>query len=134
MRLPHRLAQPSGRSSPAPSPRLEAYPAIAVHDSDVLKQFTQQEIDRAHKAGKLHRALSHPNDRYLGIMLDHGVLTDAEVTSKDLRNHREISGPCKACLTGKAKHLRTPDTSSSTAELCELLVMDFFSSQEPVVA
>ena len=26
----------------------------------------------------------------------------------------------------KAKHLPTPDTSSSTAELCELLVMDLF--------
>ena len=111
---------------PLPLMRVTAYPAVAIHDSDMLKQFTQQEIDRASKAGRLHRTLSHPNDRHLSVMLDHGVLTDAEITSKDLRNHREISGPCKACLTGKAKHLPTPDTSSSTAELCEMLVMDIF--------
>ena len=44
-------------------------------------------------------------------MLDHGALADVPYTSKDLRNHREIAGPCKACLMGKAKHLPTPDIS-----------------------
>ena len=71
-----------------------------------------QDLDDAALLGRLHKALSHPNDRFLGVMLDHGALADVDYTSKDLRNHREIAGPCKACLMGRAKHLPTPDVSS----------------------
>ena len=109
-----------------PTSRMTAYPAVIVHDSEVPKHFSQQEIDRANEVGRLHRALSHPNDRFLSVMLDHGALADVDYTSKDLRNHREIAGPCKACLMGKAKHLPTPDVSSTSAELGELLIMDLF--------
>ena len=109
-----------------PTPRMTAYPAITVHDSDVFKHFSQQEIDSANGVGRLHKALSHPNDRFLGVMLDHGALADVDYTSKDLCNHREIAGPCKACLMGKAKQLPTPDVSSTSAELEEFLVMDLF--------
>ena len=59
-------------------------------------------------------------------MLDHGALANVPYTSKDLRNHRKIAGPCKACLLGKAKHLPTPDISSTSAELGERLTMDLF--------
>ena len=90
------------------------------------KHFSQQEIDRANGVGLLHEALSHPNDHFLGVMLDDGAHADVDYTSKDLRSHREIAGPCKACLMGKAKHLPTPDVSSTSAELGELLVMDLF--------
>ena len=56
-------------------------------------------------------------------MLDHGALADVPYTLKDLRNHREIAGPCEACLMSKAKHLPTPDISCTSAELGELLVL-----------
>ena len=84
---------------PLPTPRMTAYPTITVHDSDVSKHFSLQEIDRANGVGRFRKALSHPNDRFLDVMLDHGALADVDYTSKDL------AGLCKACLMGKAKHL-----------------------------
>ena len=81
---------------------MTAYPAITVHDSDVPKHFFRQEIDWANGVGRLYKAISHPNDRFLGVILDHGALADVDYNSKDLRNHREIAGPCKVCLMGKA--------------------------------
>ena len=53
---------------PLPTPRITAYPAITVYDSDVPKHFSQQEIKRANGVGRLHKALSHPNDRFRGVM------------------------------------------------------------------
>ena len=105
---------------PLPTPRITAYPAITVDDSDVPKHFSQQEINRANGVGRLHKALSHPNDRFLGIMLDHEALADVDYTAKNLRNYREIPEPCKA------KQMPTSDVSSTSAELRELLIMDLF--------
>ena len=87
---------------PLPTPRMTANPAITVHDSNVPKHLSQRELDRANGVGRLHKALSHSNDRFLGVILDHGALADVAYTAKDLRNQREIAGPCKACLMGKA--------------------------------
>ena len=43
---------------PLPLTRRVAYPTLAcIHDSDMLKQVTQQEIDRASEADRPHRAL-----------------------------------------------------------------------------
>ena len=103
-----------------------AFPAVAVHGSDISVNFTVPELDRALIAGRLHRALHHPCDQYLSTILDHGVMRDTGVTSKDLRNHRVIHGPCKGCLLGKSRQPSSTLPSSTSAPVGEMLVMDIF--------
>ena len=77
------------------------FPVLQLYDSDITQHFNATEVARAEEAGRLHRALYHFNDRYLSTVLDLSVLRDTSLSSKDLRNHRLISGPCTGCLTGK---------------------------------
>ena len=97
-----------------------AFPVLQLYDSDITQHFTATEVARAEEAGRLHRALHHPNDRYLSTVLDLSVLHDTSLSSKDLCNHRLISGPCTGCLTSLAP-------SNVTYALGELLVGDLFN-------
>ena len=63
---------------------------LPAFDLDMPQQFCPQEIERAEVVGRLHRALSHPNDRYLIIMLNQVALAVVEFTSNDLCNERTL--------------------------------------------
>ncbi len=107
-------------------PLHSAYPAVSVYGSSIPANYTDQELRRAELAGRLHRSLHHPCDKYLSTLLDNGSLGHTSITAKDLRNHRAITGPCAGCLLGKMKQPSTPDFSSTTAGVGEMLVMDLF--------
>ena len=112
---------------PKATPRsYPAFPILQLYDSDATQHFTAAEVARAEEAGRLHRAMHHPNDRYLSTVLDLSVLRDTTLSSKDLRNHRLLSGPCTGCLTGKTRQPSSLTPSNTTYALGELLVGDLF--------
>ena len=100
--------------------------AVNVYNSDVPLHFTKAELERARDAGRLHRALHHPCDRYLSVILDNGTMMHVHITSVDLRNFRRINGPCKGCQMGKSKLPSSQPVATTTAGLGELLMMDIF--------
>ena len=69
--------------------------------SEKLKMFTNEQIERAERAIALHSALGHPGDEALSSLLNSPSLINCEVTASDLRNAREIQGPCPICLQAK---------------------------------
>ena len=69
--------------------------------SEKLKMFTNEQIERAERAIALHSALGHPGDEALSSLLNSPSLINCEVTASDLRNARELQGPCPICLQAK---------------------------------
>ena len=48
----------------------EVLVAVSVYNSEFPSHFTNAELDRARRAGVLHRSLHHPCDAYLSTILD----------------------------------------------------------------
>ena len=75
---------------------------IKKEDStDRRSLFTNLQIERANKVLALHEALCHPSDEALKALLESPSLINLDVTATDLKNAREIFGPCAVCLQSK---------------------------------
>ena len=78
-----------------PTPSSKPVTADDRHDQEVLvttvynaefpAHFTNAELDRARRAGVLHRSIHHPCDTYLYTINDNGTMVSIYVTSKDLQ-------------------------------------------------
>ena len=68
----------------------------------VSKQYSAAELARATEAHVFHRNQGHPSDEQLIKALDQGNIYSTNLTSQDIRNMRNIFGPCQACFEGKA--------------------------------
>ena len=98
----------------------------AVGKYDNVPNFTPIERKRAAAALRLHAAMGHPCDAYLGRALDSNAYRGTSLTSKDLRNARAIHGPCPGCALGKITEAPSPEATSPPAAPYSMLHIDFF--------
>ena len=63
--------------------------------------YTVEQQKRAQEAIALHEALGHPSDKALSAYLQSPSSINNRVSVQDLRNARDIYGPCPNCLEGK---------------------------------
>ena len=75
--------------------------------------FSAEERERARRAFDLCKLTAHSGDTSLLMALDAGSFSHLDLTAQDLRNARNIFGPCTACLEGKMR--APPRESSNTA-------------------
>jgi hypothetical protein len=76
----------------------------SCHQSDLVKaylerdsHYTAEDSERAMQAFELCEELGHCGDAAITSALDNGTFRECHLTSQDLRNAREIFGPCAAC-------------------------------------
>ena len=72
----------------------EIYIAAALY-------YTVEQQKRAQEAIALHEALGHPSDKALSAYLQSPSNINNHISVQDLRNARDIYGPCPNCLEGK---------------------------------
>jgi hypothetical protein len=77
--------------------------------------YSKEESDRAAAAWKLHSKLGHPSREILSSALDHNVLQDVFLTSKDLSAAYDIYVSCDACVEGKMIAPSEPTSKSAPA-------------------
>ena len=77
---------------------VNAFPTMIQH---AVKHFSAEERSRAAEAFALCPKLGHPSDIYLSNSLNNGNFSSCHLTSQDLKNARDLFGPCLACLEGK---------------------------------
>jgi hypothetical protein len=92
---------------------INTFPAMIQHQ---IKHYSAEERSRATEAFNLCAKLGHPSDSYLTNSLDNGNFTFCNLTSQDLRNARELYGPCLACLEGKIKDGSQKPSQSEPAQ------------------
>ena len=81
------------------------------------RHLNPAELRRAEAVLRLHAALGHPCDTYLGRALDCNAYRGTSLTSKDLRNARSLHGPCAGCALGKIAEAPSPASTSVEAVL-----------------
>ena len=67
-----------------------------------VRVFSKEQQRRALEYREMHRALAHPSDEYMINAFNSGVIIGTRLTATDVRNAKDIYGPCLACLQGKA--------------------------------
>lgn len=81
-----------------------AMPGSIIKQEDTRDRrmmYTNLQMERASKVIALHEALCHPSDEALKSLLESPSLINLDITSTDLKNAREIYGPCAVCLQSK---------------------------------
>jgi hypothetical protein len=88
------------------------------------RHYFAAELTRAHIALQFHRNQSHPSDDRLIRALDNGCFRDVNITSQDIRNMRDIHGPCTSCFEDKATMPQPEKTRTLTFAPGQLLHAD----------
>ena len=89
------------------------------------RHLNPAQLRRAEAVLRLHAALGHPCDAYLGRALDCNAYRGTSPTSKDLRNARSLHGPCAGCALGKIAEAPSPASTSPVADPFTKGRMDF---------
>ena len=102
-------------------PGSQAMPASVIKNEDNVFEtkmyFTQEQQERASQAVALHKALGHPSDAALIVMLKSPSLVNCPLTASDLANARTIYGPCPECMEGKPQHVTGTNSSLETFDI-----------------
>jgi hypothetical protein len=108
-----------------------AYVTKRMH---VATRFTAEQQKRAEQVKVLHNALDHPSDEKLIDCLNYGVITGTHLTARDVVSHREIHGPCLACLAGKStKPSYGPSLQEPAIQSGEIVHVDLFQPPEQTI-
>ena len=75
--------------------------------SDIRAQMSKDEIKRAETARSYTRKLHYPSDQALQRSISNGVITNSEITRKDLMLANQLFGPTVESLKGKTKDYGT---------------------------
>ena len=102
-------------------PGSQAMPASVIKNEDNVFEtkmyFTQEQQERASQAVALHKALGHPSDAALIVMLKSPSLMNCPLTASDLANARTIYGPCPECMEEKPQHVTGTNSSMETFDI-----------------
>ena len=94
------------------------------------KHFSAEERERASRARELCTLTGHPGFEALILALDSGCFSHTDLTGQDVRNAREIFGPCTACLEGKMREpSHQPSQTPPATEIGEHLHSDLIPLQ-----
>jgi len=87
-------------------------PTTMAYLTSTIDSSTAADRSRWAAAIQLHQTLDHPGDAALSTALDKGCYAACKITSKDLREARDVYGPCTRCLA--AKMTQEPSPASTT--------------------
>ena len=94
---------------------------------DYARPLNASDMSRAREAKETHEKAGHPGDESLTHALNNAVWLkpNTSLTGRDVRNMRQVYGPCPACTEGKMTQGPNPTTEDVPAhKVGELLVYD----------
>ena len=75
--------------------------ALVTTVEENKKRFTKDEVKRAEEADELIRRLGYPSEEAVAKQLNRGGIINCKLTSRDIKNRREIYGPPVGSLKEK---------------------------------